>query len=182
MMDTRQLVHSPRLVALTTVLMVSPCVLNSCRPKEEPAEERAAAAIHVAILHENSLTENTSNFITSQTDSPVYWQSWDKDLFIRATSERKTIFALIGSGTDPNSVDIMNRVNQSASTCALLNDHHVNVLIDSNVHPDIEFFAAMLCMKSRTPITTPILVWFSYEGNPISWSPVNPRSRQDIDE
>lgn len=181
-MNTILPISYPRLLVIAIAAIALPVTFNSCRPKEEPTETAETKVTHVAALHENTLSNEESSFMTSQADSPVHWQSWDRSLFTRATSERKTIFALIGSGTDANTLEILNRINKSPSTCTLLNEHHVNVLIDSNIHPDIEFFAALLCMRSRTPVATPLLVWFSYEGNPISWSPVGPRSSRDIDE
>ncbi|MCP5534692.1 MAG: thioredoxin domain-containing protein [Akkermansiaceae bacterium] len=156
--------------------------MDSCRPKQEKAGVDTAEATQETVIHSNTLDKEQSNFLASQTTSPIHWQAWNSNLFQQAASERKTIFALIGSGTDANSLSILKRLNQSPASCNLLNNHHVNVLIDSNIHPDIEFFTAALCMRSRTPVATPMLVWFSYEGNPISWSPVGPGSSRDIDE
>ena len=180
-MNTRPFILPPRLLVIATAAIALPVTFNSCRPKEEPTATTETQAIYVAELHQNSLSKTESSFIASQGDSPVHWQGWDRNLFSRASSERKTIFALIGSGTDANTLEILKQINKSPSTCTLLNEHHVNVLIDSNIHPDLEFFAAMLCIQSRSPVATPLLIWFSYEGKPISWSPVGPRSSRDID-
>ena len=181
-MNSHHPTYSPRTIALTAAAIAAPWALNSCRPDAEKPEDPIIEVTHVAKLHENALTKDISNLVSSQVSSPIHWQTWDKSLFDHAASERKTIFALIGSGTDANTLEILDRLNKSPSSCNLLNEHHVNVLIDSNIHPDIEFFTSLLCMKSRTPVATPLLVWFSYEGNPISWSPVGPRSSRDIDE
>lgn len=180
-MNTRPFILPSRLLVIATAAIALPVTFNSCRPKEEPTATTETQAIYVAELHQNSLSKTESSFIASQGDSPVHWQGWDRNLSSRASSERKTIFALIGSGTDANTLEILKQINKSPSTCTLLNEHHVNVLIDSNIHPDLEFFAAMLCIKSRSPVATPLLIWFSYEGKPISWSPVGPRSSRDID-
>jgi len=176
---------SPSPLQQTTLVLASTVVIlliNACRPKSETNSQDAPEAIYVAQLHENSLASEDSSFLTSQTTSAIHWQPWDKNIFTHASSERKTILAFIGSGTDANSIEILKILNRSAASCNLLNEHHVNVLIDSNRHPDLEFFAASLCIKSGSPVSTPLLIWFSYEGHPISWVAVDPHSSHDIHE
>ncbi|MBT8044369.1 MAG: DUF255 domain-containing protein, partial [Verrucomicrobiae bacterium] len=174
-----RLKHFTLLVGLAAVTI---SLTSSCRPKAKKPEQVSETTTYVAELHQNTLSKGQSSLIDSQAASPVHWQNWDKNVFTRAEAEKKTIFVLVGSGTDVDTLETLQRLNNSPSSCALLNDHHVNVLIDSNIHPDMEYFVAMLCMKSRTPVATPLLIWFSYEGNPISWSPVGSRSSRDIDE
>jgi len=157
--------------------------LNACRPKKEAAPDTAAPDVtHVATLHKNTLTLIQSNFTSSQTHSPIHWQTWNKDLFTQAKSERKTVFAFIGSSSDANSLNILNALNQSTPFCNQLNDHHVNVLIDSDIHPDLELYSSLLCLDSRFPVSSPLFIWFSYEGYPISWIPVGAGTEQHVIE
>jgi len=182
-MNRQKLFQNPlQQIALVLASAFILLAINACRPKAKTSSEDTPKATYEAQLYKNSLASEDSSFIASQTTSAIHWQPWDKSILTHANSEGKTIFAFIGSGTDANAIEILKLLNQSAASSNLLNDHHVNVLIDSNRHPDLEFFAASLCIKSRSPVSTPLLIWFSYEGNPISWVAVGPNSSHDINE
>lgn len=168
----------PAILALSTALAL--LAFNACRPKTKTTDSDKPEIIHVAQVHENVLPIEKSSFLTSHATSPIHWQDWDDQLFKHATSERKTIFAFIGSGTDANTREVLARLNQSPISCALLNEHHVNVLVDSNIHPDIEFQIAMMLLRSNKPPATPLLVWFTHDGHPISWIAVGPNSNRNI--
>lgn len=153
------------------VVMASACRKESSKVTDQ--EKPANQGTIVKGLHQNNLGTSESNFLSLASKSRIHWQPWGKHIFEYAKQEQKTVFALIGSGTDPNTLEILEQLEKSATTTALLNQQHVNVLIDSNCNPAMEYFAASLCMRSGTVISRPILIWFSYEGNPISWSPAS---------
>jgi uncharacterized protein YyaL (SSP411 family) len=174
---TQNFPQQATLASAATLLLLT---LNACRPETEATSSDAPETIHVSQVHENALPIEKSSFLTSHATSTIHWQDWDDQLFKHATSERKTIFAFIGSGTDANSMEALEQLNQSPASCAILNEHHVNVLIDSNIHPDIEFQAALLCLQSKMPPATPLLVWLTHDGHPISWTPVGTNSTRNI--
>jgi len=154
--------------AFSLLLMV-----NACRPSSEKDETNENQAVHVPHLHQNNLKNAQSSLLISQATSPINWQPWSKKVFADAAKEKKTVFAFVGSGTDSYSMSALRQLNESPLTCSTLNDQHVNILVDSNLHPDIEFYAATLCLKSGTSVSSPLLIWFSYEGIPISWIPIS---------
>lgn len=166
------LIPTPLWAATAAVLLLAAGACKKKPSSSEPATSSPSipAAVTVAGLHQNNLNNGKSSFLTSQANSPIHWQTWGPHIFKHAEQERKTIFALIGSGTDADTLKVLDLLNQSPSTCALMNQQHVNVLIDSNCNPAMEYFAAALCLKSGTYVSRPLLIWFSYEGNPISWS------------
>lgn len=175
----KKLARQTMLASSTALTLIA---FNACRPDTGTSDSDKPEIIHVAQVHENALSIEKSSFLTSQTTSPIHWQDWDDQLFKHATSERKTIFAFIGSGTDTNSWEVLERLNQSPASCAILNEHHVNVLVDSNIHPDIEFHVAMMLLRSNQPPTTPLLVWLTHDGHPISWVSVGPNSNRNIND
>ncbi|MBT8038160.1 MAG: DUF255 domain-containing protein [Verrucomicrobiae bacterium] len=154
--------------------------LNACRPEAKAPHSDISDAIRVAQVHENALPIDKSSFLTSQSNSPIHWQDWDDQLLKHALSEKKTILAFIGSGTDVNTINALNRLNQSPETVRLLNSQHINVLVDSNLNPAIELQTTMLCAVSGTHSPPPLLVWISHEGYPISWIPVGPDANSNI--
>jgi len=155
---------------------------NSCKDAPEQELEEHVEARDTSHIHQNNLGDAKSSLEQSQAKSPIHWQPWSKSVFADAAAEKKTVFAYIGSGTDPYTVDILTQLNQSQQTCDTLNQHHVNILIDSNLHPDLEFLSASLCLRSGSIVSKPILIWFSYEGSPISWIPVTKNQSQTIAE
>jgi len=181
-MNTHLAQSKLRLLAYMLTAIAVPLTMQACRSKDDGAGGSNTQSEKTMGFTKASLTKDQSSFINSQESSAVNWHGWHKDLLKQAASEKKTIFAIIGSGTNPNTLEVLARINESPAICSLLNGHHINVLIDSNLHPDMEFLAASLCMTSQTNASTPILVWFSYQGHPISWNPVERKVSSDIAE
>lgn len=158
------------------IVLLAACLLISCNREKENASTNTPAAetpAYTAVALKNNLGNAKSSLLTTQSKSSIFWQNWGPHVFETAKAERKTVLALIGSGTDVNTHEIISKLSQSTATSHLLNRHHINVLIDANIDPEMQYFATQLCAQSNTTISQPILVWFSYEGNPISWSPTN---------
>ena len=168
--------------ALTAaVAILATITLNSCKnPTEPEAKDAQTDTVDTSHLFKNNLENAQSTLEASQASAPIHWQPWSKSIFAGAKAERKTILAYIGSGTDPYTIDLLEQLNQSQEACDTLNKHHVNVLIDSNLYPDLEFFTASLCLKSKTAATNPFLIWFSYEGAPISWMALSQNTNHDF--
>ena len=66
-----------------------------------------------------------SHLLDSQVDSAAEWQSWHKDLFRQADNERRVVFAIIGSGTDPNMLKALNDIKKSEPLTKLLRNNHI---------------------------------------------------------
>lgn len=171
---------SPTLTA--TVSLVALVAFSSC--KSDSGDDLTLDEFEetIPISTQNNLTDTQSSLLQRQSTSAINWQPWSKEIFEEASQEKKTVFAFIGSGTDSHNIAALNRLNQSPQACATLNEHHINILVDSDIHPDLEFFAASLCLKSGTPVSTPLLVWFSLEGIPISWIPISHGQKYNIAE
>ena len=169
-------------LALTTALLMTSIIMIGCRSSSDEAEQSAASYSQDTAYEKARLSTGQSSLLDNQTSSSVNWQSWHKDLFKQADNERRIVFALIGSGTDINTLDALDRINQSASLSNLLKSNHINTLIDTNLHPDIEHYMALICMNSKIPINSPILAWFSYEGNLVSWSPLYSKSMEEVEQ
>lgn len=158
------------LTATATVLVLISS--SACKNKSETDTGDKKQAEHIPHLHTNNLSQGNSSLLTSQAKSPIHWQTWSKAIFADAAKEQKTVFAFIASGTDSYAIETLELLNSSPQTTATLNKHHINILVDSNLHSDLQYFAANLCLKSGSATSTPLLVWFSHEGIPISWIPI----------
>lgn len=156
--------------------------LVSCQDEPESASVEDTGPIHVAEVHKNQLTDSVSNLISEQKRSPIHWQPWSKEAFAHASSERKTVFVFFGSGTDADAYDVIEKLNKSSHTCDQLNRNHISIMVDTNQRPDLHYFASMLNLRSGTALSPTLLVWFSYEGNPISWSPVTAKHGSDVQD
>lgn len=160
------------LVAAMTILAFL-LVLNGCRPKDTDSQDNAGLTSQEDSYEKSPLAEGQSHLLDGQVDSLIDWQSWHQDLFRQANNERRVVCALVGSGTDPEMIKILASINQSPSLAKLLNNNHINTIIDTNLHPDIEYYMAIVSIISKINTRMPMLVWFSYEGNLLSWTPVN---------
>lgn len=179
-----------RILTLAGSAIAIALIMQACRPKDDSTSQAGTKTQMVEAFTKSPLSRNQSqndnqgltSLLSRQASSPVKWQHWHKDLLKHAASEKKTVFAIIASATDPYTLEVLDRIHDSPSICSLLNDHHLNVLIDSNLHPDLAFMATSVCLRSKSPASSPILVWFSYEGYPISWSSVGQHMTADIAE
>lgn len=169
------------LVAAITFL-ASLLILNSCRSGDNDTEDSADISGQEAPYQKSPLREGQSSFLDSQVDSVAEWQSWHKDLFRQAENERRVVFAILGSGTDPKMLNTLSQMNQSATSMNLIKNNHITSLIDSNLHPDMEYYMALICMNSKMQMNSPILIWFSYNGDLISWTPINSIELANIDK
>ena len=172
------------LVHVTAALLAS-LAISSCGKKEQASTTPNTAdqgSVNVEAMHQNNLGNSGSSFLASQANSPVHWQLWGKHVFEQAKLERKTVMVLVGSGSDANSLSLLRRINQSPATCHLLNRNHINVLADKGIHPALDYYAAILCAQSNAGVAPPMLIWFSYEGNPLSWTPCKISEHSSVSE
>ncbi len=156
-------------VNLAILIVTSSIIVCGCRSGNDAIEESESLYNWAADYEKAPLAPGQSSMLDSQVDSAVQWQSWHKDLFLQANNERRTVCALIGSGTDINTLRVLQLINDSPSLSELLRNNHINTIIDSNLHPDMAQYAAVVSLDSKTPVGSTALIWFSYEGNPISW-------------
>lgn len=154
-------------------------VFSACKTRRAGDDSTQETAETVPALHRNNLAQSTrpSSLLHSQAHSPVHWQTWSKQVFADAAREKKTVFVLIGSGSDSESAEILRRINASPATYSALNKAHVNVLVDANQQPELAYLVTALTLSSNAPGTSTQLAWFSHEGIPISWSGVSPGQR-----
>lgn len=176
------LTHHHHLQAIVTALSVTASIfVCGCRSKNNEIDESENLYSWAAEYEKAPLTTGQSNMLDSQVDSPVQWQSWHKDLFRHANNERKTVCALIGSGTDIHTLRVLQEINGSPSLSGLMQKNHINTIIDSNLHPDMALYAAVLCESSKTPVGSTTLIWFSYDGNPISWHSIQTKPDENVE-
>ena len=167
---------------LTVTIITSLLLLNSCKNKTPDTTSDQDASVSVPTLQHNNLGQalNPSSFLLEQAHSPVHWQPWSKEIFADAAKEKKTIFAFIGSSTNSHSLEILKEINASPSISATLNKSHVNVLVDADQHPELSFLIAALSSQIRSTVAHTQLIWFSYEGLPISWTGVTKSNQLNI--
>jgi uncharacterized protein YyaL (SSP411 family) len=168
-----------KIIATITILS-SLLILNGCRSKDNAMEANADDISQDHAYEKSPLALGQSHLLDSQVDSAAEWQSWHKDLFRQADNERRVVFAIIGSGTDPNMLKALNDIKKSEPLTKLLRNNHINTVIDTNLHPDIEYYMALISINSKMQIDTPMLAWFSYEGNLVSWTSITADSVSNI--
>ena len=97
-------------LVLTATLLMTSTLMFGCRSSSDEAEESATSNSQDTAYEKAPLSEGQSSLLDKQTSSSVDWQSWHKDLFKQANNERRIVFALIGSGTDINTLDALDQI------------------------------------------------------------------------
>jgi len=163
-------------------LATSLILFSSCKSNHSKTSNEGTPAEIVASMHLNNLNKatNPSKFLLDQADSPIHWQPWEKTVFANAAKEQKTVFVFAGKIADGYSVELLKKLNASASTCDKLNKSHINVLVDADQHPDLAFLIGSLNINVGKPKFDSQIAWFSSEGCPISWQSLNHNSVQDL--
>jgi len=165
----------------TTSLLLATLSFTACKKTTEEATTTQVKKITlIDFKNQNNLDNTQSGLLESQVQSLLHWQPWSTKTFAIAAQKKKTVFALIGSGSDPYCLNALKQLNSNTETASLLNKNHINILVDSQLFSDLEFFTATLCLKSGSSPSSPLLVWFSYEGIPISWIPLNHKQENNI--
>jgi len=166
----------------TLLLAFSACKKN--KPLDAGNETHADEQAQIVVsVKQNNLGTKQSSLLATASKSPIHWQPWNSRVFENAKQDHKTVFAVIGSGHEPETVALLEQLNQSLPTCKILNSHHINVIIDSSHDPAMEFLTSSLCLASREYIQgPPLLIWFSYNGHPISWRSAHTHSNTNISE
>ena len=154
-------------VVLATIILAA---CNKKTPSPEQTTLPSQTNPIIKLLSKNELKNNQSSLISHASNSSIHWQPWSANVFERAKQENKIVFIIIGSGTDTQTLALLDQINKNSTLSKLFNEQNVNVLIDRNCNPEIQQFIADLCLKSQKYISKTLFAWFTYEGYPLAWS------------
>ncbi len=130
----------------------------------------------------NELEGLPGDLYASQVDSAIHWQSWGEEAFAEASKSNRLVFGVIGMSQLPYQHDIFRQIEGDQALVNLINEMYVPILVDADVMREMALLGAYLCAEVGTPFVYPLLIWFSPEGNPVSWVPLMDSEKQTVPE
>ena len=163
----------------TQTLMAAVCcglalISASCRKaKRADSPEPGQQAVLAPELQRNNVGSLPGAVYHNQADSPIHWQPWTKESLKRAKDAKRLVFGLIVLPQHPGFQKVLATMARDPEVVATIHDHYVPVLIDGDAAREVGLLTADLCAElPNTQLQLPMLVWMTYEGNPVGWTPV----------
>jgi uncharacterized protein len=126
----------------------------------------------------NRLAGETSPYLLQHADNPVDWYPWGEEALEKARREDKPIFLSIGYAACHWCHVMAHESFEDAETAALLNEGFVNIKVDREERPDLDYIymAAVQALTGRGG--WPMSVFLTPEGKPFfggTYFPLKPR-------
>src|ERR1035437_6288030 len=178
--------HKPpslgRQLAIPATAMICLCaLLASCR-RHKQAPPASPPPVIAGELGGNQLATSPGPMFRAEANAPVHWQIPDQQTLRRAAEARRPIFAFVGTPQIPLCHTVLETIYHNNALVDSLNRNFIPVLVDADVCREIGLIAAPLCRELKKPISLPLLLWVSSDGNPITWLPLNNPNPKDIIE
>ncbi len=155
-------------IALCGVVLAA----SSCRKGRNTKNQDQTAAVIAPELQSNGLGVFPGAVYHNQVDSPIHWQPWTKESLTRAKDAHRLVFCVIAMPQQPVFQTILANLAHDPAIVAAINEHYVPILIDGDAAREMGLLTADLCSEIKRPLQLPLLVWLTYEGNPVAWIPV----------
>jgi uncharacterized protein len=158
--------------------------LPACR-KSMPAggsspEVALPPAVLAPELGSNAVLSLPGGVYQSQAKSSIHWQPWTKETMERAREARRLLFCVIAMPQQAGFVETLDILSGDAATADSINSCYVPVLIDADASREIGLLTADLCAEIRRPLSLPLLLWMTHEGDPVAWIPAPPSERANV--
>ena len=170
-----------RSILFSSLILCVFTIIGCNKPNEEKAErkrERLSKDQFFAVQQtiklselKNEMDQGETDLLRSFAEDDFPWQHWNKEILEKSQGSQKTIFALLTNPLNKSSRDIGKLFASTPEFKKLLQDHYVCTVIDTHATPEIGMLAFYLSGEIAQPVTFPMAVWFTHEGNPIAWIP-----------
>ena len=156
-------------LALCLLAMVS----VSCRKErdEDPRDKTPVGRMTPELLT-NQLGSYPGAIYRSQKLSPIRWQPWTTETMERSRAAQRLMFCVIATPQQPGYQGVLAALAADPASVKDINDHYVPVLVDGDATREMGILTADLCLEINRPLSLPLFLWMTYEGNPVAWIPV----------
>jgi len=153
---------------------------TSCR-KNRPADVKTAKIARVASEPlRNSIGKLPGAVYQSQAASPICWQPWARSIFERARVTDRLIFGVIALPQKPAFLGVLESLDRHQETVEIINSNYVPILIDGDSCREMSILIGDLCAEINAPLSTPLFVWMTPEGDPVAWTPASSQSPEGV--
>lgn len=146
----------------------------SCR-KEKPMEIGGNISLPVVApdLQSQGISSLPGALYQNQASSPIHWQPWTRATMTMARESRRLLFCVIVMPQQPGFQTALDSLTRDSSCVSEINDHYIPVLVDGDATREMGLLTADLCAEIKQPLSPPLFLWMTHEGNPVAWIPVN---------
>jgi len=169
-----------RRIATCITALTLATVISSCRKPKESTTQPGTASASQTKLRYNRVADLPSALYQSQADSPIHWQPWTRETLDLAKQGHRLLFVVIALPQQPSFVTVLRHLAENPDTVSAINSEYVPVLVDADAARELCLLTPELCMEVKTSLRLPLLVWMTFEGNPVSWTPVLSDARRDV--
>lgn len=150
--------------------------------KEEETKYFQTSPEKVPELATNRLANEPTSFLRNQASSAINWQPWSAEATTIAEKSQRILLVLVGSSAHPFSTTVAEILSEEFAD--EINSQYVPVLADIEADPALAIGCYALALERRTPITFPLFLWMTHEGNPVTSITINTRATKNdfIDE
>lgn len=170
---------TPKFLPLAPVATAVLLTAAACR-KPAPAAPSAARPAAPSELAANRLHDAPQGLLAARAKSPVHWQPWHPGLLELATKSQRLIFAFVGAGHYPGSIEALDAIDRDPALVARINREFIPVLVDTDFAREAALAAGILSLEIRQPVSFPFLLVLSPAGDEVSWRPVSFASGGDF--
>ena len=155
------------------VLCFMAFVSLSCRKTDSAtAEENRPVPVIAPELLTNGLGTLPGAIYQSQALSPIRWQPWTRETMDRARDARRLLFCVVAVPQQPGFQKVLAEMAADPDMVGKINGYYVPVLIDADAVREIGILSSDLCSEINRPLGMPLMMWMTWEGNPVAWMPV----------
>lgn len=173
--------HSFTRLTLTAALCFMAAISASCQKKRGTLEPGVSAqAVIAPELLANQLGTLPGAVYQNQKLSPVRWQPWTKQTLERARAARRLLFCMIVIPQQPNFQNALSKLAADPDVVNKINECYVPVLIDADAVREMGLLTFDLCQEINRPLSLPLMLWMTFDGNPVAWIPSMDRGSENL--
>ncbi len=131
-------------------------------------------------LQSNGLAALPGALYQSQIGSPIHWQPWTKASLEKGRAARRLVFCVVALPQQPGFLKVLSALGNDPATVEAINSNYVPILVDGDASREMGLLTADLCAEINRPLQLPLMIWLTYDGNPVAWIPAPPSDPESV--
>jgi uncharacterized protein len=117
-------------------------------------------------LESNRLGQETSPYLLQHKDNPVHWQAWSSETLARAKLTGRPVLLSVGYAACHWCHVMAHESFEDAEIAALMNEYFVNVKVDREERPDVDYLYQQALMMMGQRGGWPLTMFLTPDGQP----------------
>ena len=163
---------SPRLVLIAMMMVLAHGMISCRKTQPENSQSSQPAGKIAAELQTNQLSTLPGAISRSLEISPIHWQPWTKETLAHAKNAQRLLLCVIAMPQQPGFLNTLHTLSADKTLVDDINKNYVPVLIDGDAAREMSMLTSELCAETNITLSLPLIVWMTYEANPVAWAPL----------